>query len=84
MLYAFISFNLFAGDSFTGKGRVIKGFRKHRGPRYGIIHYRYCHYFVRLREGQPPKYYYAAPLTGHEKMESYIKEQRKRKIINAL
>ena len=67
-----------------GKGQVVKGLRKHMGPRYGIVHYRYVHYFVRLREGRPPKHYYPPPPTGHEKMEEYITEKRRRRIVLTL
>ena len=76
--------SLCAGDSFVGKGQVVKGLRKHMGPRYGIVHYRYVHYFVRLREGRPPKHYYPPPPTGHEKMEEYITEKRRRRIVLTL
>ncbi|XP_025088290.1 39S ribosomal protein L22, mitochondrial-like [Pomacea canaliculata] len=76
--------NLWICDSFVGKGVVVKGLRKHRGPRFGIVHYRYCHYFVRLREGKPPKYYYAPPKTGFEKMEEYIQKHRQKKILLGL
>lgn len=76
--------SLCSGDSFVGKGQVVKGLRKHMGPRYGIVHYRYVHYFVRLREGRPPKHYYPPPPTGHEKMEEYITEKRRRRIVLTL
>lgn len=76
--------NLWICDSFVGKGQTVKGLRKHRGPRYGIIRYRYVHYFVRLQEGKPPKDYYPPPETGYEKMETYIKDQRSRRIWRGL
>ncbi|XP_050417655.2 39S ribosomal protein L22, mitochondrial [Patella vulgata] len=76
--------NLWIADSFTEKGEVVKGLRKHRSLRYGIVHYRYSHYFVRLREGKPPKHYYPPPLTGHEKMEEYIRDMRARRIAFGL
>ncbi|KAJ8297765.1 hypothetical protein KUTeg_024296 [Tegillarca granosa] len=69
--------NLWIESSNTGKGKVVKGITK-KNP--GIIHYRYSHYFVRLREGTPPKDYYPRRPTGYEKMEDYIKEQRSRRI----
>ena len=47
-------------------------------------HYRYVHYFVRLREGRPPKHYYPPPPTGNEKMEEYITEKRRRRIVLTL
>ncbi|XP_041356987.1 39S ribosomal protein L22, mitochondrial-like isoform X2 [Gigantopelta aegis] len=76
--------NLWIADSFVGKGPMVKGMRKHRGPRFGIISYRYCNYFLRLREGHPPKHYYPPPQTGNEKLEEYIEEQRSRRVINSL
>ncbi|XP_076447066.1 large ribosomal subunit protein uL22m-like [Babylonia areolata] len=76
--------NLWICDSFVGKGKVVKGIRKHMGPRYGLVRYRFVHYFVRLREGKPPEHYYTPPMTGYQKMEEYITEHRKRRIINSL
>ena len=73
-----------SADSFVGRGPMVKGMRKHRGPRFGIISYRYCNYFVRVREGHPPKHYYPPPQTGNEKLEEYIHEQRSRRIISSL
>lgn len=73
-----------AGDSFATKGITIKGLRAHGRGRFGIIHYRYSNYFVRLREGRPPKHYYPPEKTGHEMMEEYLKDQRARKIILGL
>lgn len=52
--------------------------------RIGIIHYRYCHYFVRLVEGPPPKHYYKPELTGNEKLEEYFDELRSRRIHRTL
>lgn len=52
--------------------------------RMGIIHYRYCHYFVRLVEGPPPEHYYARELTGNEKLEEYFNELRSRRIHRTL
>ncbi|XP_064636700.1 large ribosomal subunit protein uL22m-like [Lineus longissimus] len=76
--------NLWIADSFVGKAITIKGYRKHMGPRFGIIDHRYTHYFVRLREGQPPKHYYPPEKTGWEKMEEYLEEQRNRRIYGSL
>ncbi|KAL5011383.1 hypothetical protein ScPMuIL_009934 [Solemya velum] len=76
--------NLWIAQSFVGKAHTIKGARKHARPRYGVVHYRYCHYFVRLMEGLPPAHYYPLPQTGYEKIDEYITEQRARRIIRAL
>ncbi|XP_005111523.1 39S ribosomal protein L22, mitochondrial [Aplysia californica] len=72
--------NLWICDSFVTKGVVVKGYRKHIKGRYGIIHYRYSNFFVRLREGRPPQHYYTPDKTGNQKLEEYIKEQRARRI----
>ncbi|GAB1598297.1 39S ribosomal protein L22, mitochondrial-like [Argonauta hians] len=72
--------NLWIADAFATKGIVVKGRRKHRGPRYGTVHYRYCNFFVRLREGPPPEHYYPPPETGYEKLQGYLANQRSRTI----
>ena len=76
----------FSAESFVGKALVVKGIRKHAKMRMGIIHYRYCHYFVRLVEGLPPKHYYThkIELTGNEKLEEYFNELRSRRIQRTL
>lgn len=67
------------------KGMVIKGIRRHAKGRMGIIHYRYCNYYVRLEEGQPPKHYYLPhPKNGDEKLQEWLDNMRKRKISNSL
>ncbi|XP_071087657.1 large ribosomal subunit protein uL22m-like [Haliotis cracherodii] len=76
--------NLWIASSFVGQGKTVRGLRKHRGPRYGMIHYRYCNVFIRLQEGPPPKHYYPPPPTGHDKMEEFIRDQRARRIIHSL
>jgi len=60
-----------------------KGLKK-QTRRSGTPKYRFSTYCVRLREGAPPKHYYAAEETGIEKLEGYIKSQRDRRIRNAL
>ncbi|CAL1530879.1 unnamed protein product [Lymnaea stagnalis] len=72
--------NLWISDSFVTRGIIVKGYRRHARGRYGIIQYRYTNFFVRLREGRPPKDYYPAEKTGNELMEDYIKKQRARRI----
>ncbi|KAL3879527.1 hypothetical protein ACJMK2_031821 [Sinanodonta woodiana] len=76
--------NLWVESSHATKGIVIKGVRKHAKRRFGEVRYKFCHYFVRLREGRPPKHYLPPPMTGYEKMEEYIREQRARRIAFSL
>lgn len=72
--------NLWIAESFVGKGIVVKGLRRHARARYGTLHYRYCHYFVKLAEGSPPAYYYKPEPTGWEYMEDYLHEWRSRTV----
>ncbi|XP_059152028.1 large ribosomal subunit protein uL22m-like [Physella acuta] len=72
--------NLWICDSFVSKGIIIKGVRKHARMRFGVIQYRYTNYFLRLREGKPPKDYYPPEKTGNELMQDYIRRQRSRVI----
>ncbi|XP_012531871.1 39S ribosomal protein L22, mitochondrial [Monomorium pharaonis] len=77
--------NLWIAESFCTKGIVIKGIRRHARGRPGTVHYRYCHYFVRLEEGPPPKHYYLPyPKTGEELLQKWLKEMHMRKIPNSL
>ncbi|XP_054724388.1 39S ribosomal protein L22, mitochondrial-like [Uloborus diversus] len=78
--------NLWVAQSFVGKGLVVKGLRRHAKMKIGVIHYRYCHYFVRLVEGSPPEHYYEhrRELTGDEKLEEYFNELRARRIHRTL
>ncbi|KYN04531.1 PREDICTED: 39S ribosomal protein L22, mitochondrial [Cyphomyrmex costatus] len=77
--------NLWVAESFATKGIVIKGLRRHARKRVGTIHYRYCHYFVRLEEGPPPKHYYLPyPKTGEDLLNDWMKNLHNRKIPNSL
>ncbi|KAF7998597.1 hypothetical protein HCN44_011005 [Aphidius gifuensis] len=77
--------NLWVAESFVGKGKVVKGIRKHAKGRMGRISYRYVHYFVRLEEGQPPKHYFGPePKTKDQLLEDWITKQRERKIANSI
>ncbi|GAB1867962.1 Large ribosomal subunit protein uL22m [Camponotus japonicus] len=77
--------NLWVAESFSTKGIVIKGLRRHARGRKGVIHYRYCHYFVRLEEGQPPKHYYLPhPKSGEELLEDWLRNMHMRKVPNSL
>lgn len=75
----------FAAESFCTKGIVIKGLRRHARGRMATLHYRYCHYFVRLEEGAPPKHYYLPyPKTGEELLNTWLEDMHKRKVPNSL
>ena len=37
---------------------VVKGMRRHARGRFGMVEYKYMHYFIRLEEGPPPKKYF--------------------------
>ncbi|KAH9499456.1 54S ribosomal protein L22, mitochondrial [Bulinus truncatus] len=76
--------NMWISDSFCTRGIIVKGLRRHARARHGIIQYRYTNYFLRLREGKPPKDYYPPEMTGNELMENYIKKQRERRILYGL
>ncbi|EZA49368.1 hypothetical protein DMN91_009478 [Ooceraea biroi] len=77
--------NLWVAESFATKGIVIKGLRRHARGRKGVIHYRYCHYFVRLEEGPPPKNYYLPyPKSGEELLDDWLKQMHMRKVTNSL
>jgi len=82
--FIMIVFSFIAEETNVARGKVIKSQRKHARRRPGVIHYRHTHFFIRLREGKPPKHYYPPPETGYEKMENYIKTQRNRRIILSL
>ncbi|XP_071452520.1 large ribosomal subunit protein uL22m [Hetaerina americana] len=82
--------NLWVAESFVGKGRLVKGLRRHARKRAGEIRYNFCHYFVRLEEGRPPpsqKHYYAHSqpvLTQQDMLDNWLKKMRSRKIISSL
>jgi len=71
-------------DSFVRKAKTIYGVRKHARMRFGTIHYRYTHYFVRLREGRPPQHYYPPRPNGNEMMQEYLEFLRGRRIFHSL
>lgn len=77
-------FYYFLAESFAGKGPVIKGIRRHAKARIGKVEYKYCHYFVRLEEGPPPKNYYHQEKPSEELLEQWLENKRKRKIYRSL
>jgi len=71
-------------DSTIGRARIVRGHRIRARNLPGTIHYRFSHYFVRLREGRPPEHYYPRPMTGNEKMADYLKSLRERRVYHSL
>lgn len=51
---------------------------------YEFNFHRYCHVFVRLEEGQPPKHYYGKPLSPSDKLKQYAKELEDRYVMYSL
>lgn len=47
--------NLYVAESFVGKGEYLRRIRYHGRGRHGIMHKYYAHYFLKLKEGTPPK-----------------------------
>ncbi|XP_076278646.1 mitochondrial ribosomal protein L22 isoform X2 [Lasioglossum baleicum] len=77
--------NLWVAESFSTKGLVFKGVRRHARGRTGEVRYKHCHYFVRLEEGKPPKdYYLKNPPSGQEMLENYMNSLKQRKVYNSL
>jgi len=76
--------NLWIEDSFVRRAKTVYGLRRHAKGRYGRIHYRYTHYFLRLREGRPPSHYHPPRPTGHEMMEGYLQGLRQRTVQGSL
>lgn len=76
---------IISAESFVGKGHHIKGFRRHAKSRMGEVEYKYCHYYIRLEEGQPPANYYNKPVMDKEVLLSkWIEQMRSRKVISSL
>jgi large subunit ribosomal protein L22 len=71
-------------ESFTGKGFVMKGIRRHARKRAGLVEYKHCHYFVRLEEGPPPENYYEPNPDGPTLLQMWIEERRAQRILGSL
>lgn len=87
MMYCYTNFSCNCcdvADAKMGKAHTVKGFRKGARMRLGVVHYRYSHFFVCLREGTPPKHYYEPPESGHKKLADHIQHLRQRTVIRAL
>lgn len=78
--------NLWVSESFATKGLVFKGVRRHARMRMGLMRYFHCHYYVRLEEGPPPKYFYVenAPKTTKSMLAEWVDQMRNRRIPGSL
>lgn len=76
--------NLWVAESFVGKGKIFKGMRRHARCRAGRVEYKYCHYFVRLEEGKPPKDYYGKNVTPEQQLDGWVQQMRNRKVTSSL
>ncbi|XP_008331570.1 large ribosomal subunit protein uL22m isoform X1 [Cynoglossus semilaevis] len=73
--------NLYVAESCSGKGRYLKRIRYHGRGMYGIMDKVYCHYFVKLVEGAPPR---AEEKTSLDAAKDYVQNLRNRTIIHSL
>uniref|UniRef100_A0A3B5A913 Large ribosomal subunit protein uL22m n=1 Tax=Stegastes partitus TaxID=144197 RepID=A0A3B5A913_9TELE len=73
--------NLYVAQSNTGKGKYLKRIRYHGRGRFGIMDKVYCHYFVKLVEGSPPK---KETKTGFDQAKEYVQNLKDRTIIHSL
>lgn len=78
-----MNFVLILAESFVGKGFLAKGIRRHARSRVGRVEYKYCHYFVRLEEGKPPKHI-DKQVTPEQQLNKWLEQKRMRKIYNSL
>jgi len=75
--------NLWVAESFCVHGPSVKGIRRHARMRFGLVHYRYTHYFVRLEEGSPPEHYYPQEPDAPTKLKNWIEERRSQRVTGA-
>lgn len=71
-------------EAISTRSMIIKGVRKHARMRFGTIHYRYMHMFVKLTEGEPPVHYYKPERDGNDMLKQYYDDLRSRKILQGL
>lgn len=72
--------DMWVAESHVQKGVYVKGLRKHARERYGTIMYRWVHYFVKLQEGKPEKFFPDYTPTKGEVVRQYVRDMRGRKI----
>lgn len=68
-------------ESFSGKGKYLKRIRYHGRGMFGIMDKVYCHYFIKLVEGSPPK---TVEKTSLDQAKEYVQSLRSRTIIHSL
>ncbi|XP_034463646.1 39S ribosomal protein L22, mitochondrial [Hippoglossus hippoglossus] len=73
--------NLYVAESFSSKGRYLKRIRYHGRGMFGIMEKVYCHYFVKLVEGSPPK---IEEKTSFDQAKEYVQSLKNRTIIHSL
>ncbi|CAJ1063281.1 S ribosomal protein L22%2C mitochondrial [Xyrichtys novacula] len=73
--------NLYLAESYTGKGTYLKRIRYHGRGMFGIMDKVYCHYFVKLVEGSPPK---TEERTSLDQAKEYVQGLKNRTIIHGL
>ncbi|XP_056140465.1 39S ribosomal protein L22, mitochondrial [Lampris incognitus] len=73
--------NLYVAESFSNKGRYLKRIRYHGRGMFGIMDKVYCHYFVKLVEGPPPK---VVQKTSFDQAQEYVQLLKNRTIIHSL
>ncbi|XP_026226845.1 39S ribosomal protein L22, mitochondrial [Anabas testudineus] len=73
--------NLYVAESFSSKGKYLKRIRYHGRGMFGIMDKVYCHYFVKLVEGSPPK---PEEKTSFDQAKEYVQNLKNRTIIHSL
>uniref|UniRef100_A0A3Q3R739 Large ribosomal subunit protein uL22m n=1 Tax=Monopterus albus TaxID=43700 RepID=A0A3Q3R739_MONAL len=73
--------NLYVAESFSSKGKYLKRIRYHGRGMFGIMDKVYCHYFVKLVEGPPPK---LQEKTSFNQAKEYVQSLKNRTIIHSL
>ncbi|XP_045895399.1 39S ribosomal protein L22, mitochondrial isoform X2 [Micropterus dolomieu] len=73
--------NLYVAESYSGKGKYLKRIRYHGKGMFGIMDKVYCHYFVKLVEGSPPK---TEEKTSFDQAKEYVQNLKNRTIIHSL
>lgn len=70
-----------AAESYSSKGQYLKRIRYHGRGMLGIMDKVYCHYFVKLVEGSPPK---TVEKTNFDQAKEYVQSLKNRTIIHSL
>ncbi|KAF6739517.1 39S ribosomal protein L22, mitochondrial [Oryzias melastigma] len=73
--------NLHVAESFSSKGKYLKRIRYHGRGMFGIMDKVYCHYFVKLVEGPPPR---PEQKTGLDQAREYVQKLKDRTVIHSL